>query len=86
MSRKNNRSKIKAQYELDVEKERQRKEKLMKKRERKAAKESKVVVKKVSNKVLRRMRISKMEKEARGDMDVDKKKSKKTAEKMDTEE
>ncbi|CEG47429.1 uncharacterized protein PHALS_04304 [Plasmopara halstedii] len=76
----------KAQYELDVEKERQRKEKLMKKRERKAAKESKVVVKKVSNKVLRRMRISKMEKEARGDMDVDKKKSKKTAEKMDTEE
>ncbi|GMF21150.1 unnamed protein product [Phytophthora lilii] len=34
MSRKNNRNKIKAQYELEVEKERLRKEKLMKKRER----------------------------------------------------
>ncbi|TDH64816.1 hypothetical protein CCR75_006651 [Bremia lactucae] len=72
MSRKNSRTKIKAQYELEVEKERLRKEKLIKKRERKATKESKSVVKKVSNKVLRRMRIRQMEKESRGEMVVDK--------------
>ncbi|CAH0481412.1 unnamed protein product [Peronospora belbahrii] len=79
MSRKNNRTKIKAQYELEVEKERLRKEKLMKKRERKASaqKGKETVVKKISSKVLRRMRMRLMEKELRGEMDVDEEMDKK---------
>ncbi|CAI5726502.1 unnamed protein product [Peronospora effusa] len=92
MSRKNNRNKIKAQYELEVEKERMRKEKLMKKRERKASaqKGKETMVKKVSTKVLRRMRMRQMEKTMRGEMDVDeetaKKQKKGKAEKMETDE
>ncbi|CAI5722098.1 unnamed protein product [Peronospora destructor] len=93
MSRKNNRNKIKAQYETEVEKERLRKEKLMKKRERKASaqKGKETVVKKVSTKVLRRIRMRQTEKTMRGEeMDVDegtdKKQKKGKADKMETEE
>ncbi|CAI5728347.1 unnamed protein product [Peronospora destructor] len=87
MSRKNNRNKIKAQYETEVEKERLRKEKLMKKRERKASaqKGKETVVKKVSTKVLRRIRMRQIEKTML-DEETDKKQKKGKADKMETEE
>nr|CCA16510.1 AlNc14C22G2284 [Albugo laibachii Nc14] len=61
MSRKNNRDKMKAQHELDIRLEKERKELLKKKRERKAKKAQ--ITKKVPSKVLRRMRLREKEKE-----------------------
>ncbi|EQC36213.1 hypothetical protein, variant [Saprolegnia diclina VS20] len=68
MSRKQKRSIVQSQHDLEVRRAKEAKEKLLKKREHRIAKQKKTVEKKVSSKVARRIK-ARQEKEGVKDED-----------------
>ncbi|ETW01974.1 hypothetical protein H310_06500 [Aphanomyces invadans] len=80
MSRKMKRSVVKSQHELEIRRAKEAKEKLAKKRENRKATQAKTGVKKLSSKVLRRI---KARKEQNGDDESDKDEGEETI--METE-